>query len=394
MKIDRLDNFGRGITYYNDKIMFVNNALPNEIIDIDNIMEEKKFYVADATKIDNDNINRIVPKCPYYKECGGCNIMHMNLDYQEEFKLNKVKEILKKYANIDMPIRLIKNDKDLFYRNKVTLKINNHKYGYFSNKSHDFIEINSCLLINNVINEFINGNYIDIIDGEITIRSNYQGLLLISIYSNQDVKINYDKLQDNIVGIVINKKTVYKDNYIYDMIGDLRFKISYDSFFQVNNYMASCIFDILRSNLNGNNLLDLYCGVGTLGLAVKDNFNAIYGVEKIKNAISNAKDNASLNGIKNTHYYAGNTNDIIKKLNVKFDTIILDPPRSGLNQETIKQVIDILPKTIAYVSCDPMTLARDLKILSDKYKINKINVLDMFPNTYHVETVCVLERKN
>lgn len=393
MKIDRLDNFGRGITYYNDKIMFVNNALPDEIIDIDNIMEEKKFYVADAIKIDNDNINRIVPKCPYYKECGGCNIMHMNLDYQEEFKLNKVKEILKKYANIDMPIRLIKNDKDLFYRNKVTLKINNHKYGYFSNKSHNFIEINSCLLINNVINEFINGNYIDIIDGEITIRSNYQGLLLISIYSNQEVKINYDKLQDNVVGIVINKKTVYKDNYIYDNIGDMRFKISYDSFFQVNNYMASCIFDILRSNLKGNNLLDLYCGVGTLGLAVKDNFNAIYGVEKVKNAISNAKDNASLNGIKNTHYYAGNTSDIIKKLNVKFDTIILDPPRSGLNQETIKQVIDILPKTIAYVSCDPMTLARDLKILSDKYKINKINVLDMFPNTYHCESVVILERK-
>lgn len=393
MKIDRLDNFGRGITYYNDKIMFVNNALPDEIIDIDNIMEEKKYYVADAIKIDNENINRIVPKCPYYKECGGCNIMHMNLDYQEEFKLNKVKEILKKYANIDMPIRLIKNDKDLFYRNKVTLKVENHKYGYFSNKSHNFIEINSCLLINNVINEFINGNYIDIIDGEITIRSNYQGLLLISIYSNQEVKINYDKLQDNVVGIVINKKTVYKDNYIYDNIGDMRFKISYDSFFQVNNYMASCIFDILRSNLKGNNLLDLYCGVGTLGLAVKDNFNAIYGVEKVKNAISNAKDNASLNGIKNTHYYAGNTNDIIKKLNVKFDTIILDPPRSGLNQETIKQVIDILPKTIAYVSCDPMTLARDLKILSDKYKINKINVLDMFPNTYHCESVVILERK-
>ena len=157
--------------------------------------------------------------------------------------------------------------------------------------------------------------------------------------------------------------------------------------------MAGRIFNILNGNLSGTNLLDLYCGVGTLGLSVANKFKNIYGIEIVENAIIDAKHNAKINNISNTHYYAGSTDDILENLNVKFDTIILDPPRSGLNKKTIEQVLKIRPKVIAYVSCDPMTLARDLKILSDKYKITKVNALEMFPNTFHVESLVILEKK-
>ena len=157
--------------------------------------------------------------------------------------------------------------------------------------------------------------------------------------------------------------------------------------------MAGRIFNMLNGNLSGTNLLDLYCGVGTLGLSVANKFKNIYGIEIVENAIIDAKHNAKINNISNTHYYAGSTDDILENLNVKFDTIILDPPRSGLNKKTIEQVLKIRPKVIAYVSCDPMTLARDLKILSDKYKITKVNALEMFPNTFHVESLVILEKK-
>ena len=174
----------------------------------------------------------------------------------------------------------------------------------------------------------------------------------------------------------------------------MKFKISYNSFFQINNYIANEIFKLLNGNLNGDKLLDLYCVVGTLGLSLKDNFNKIVGIEKIENAILNAKENAMSNGVSNAEFYAGDTAKILKDLEYDFDTIIVDPPRSGLNKETIDLIININPKIICYVSCDQITLSRDLKILLDNYYVSKINVLDMFPNTYHVETVVILENKS
>lgn len=394
MKIEKLDNKGRGITYYNDKIMFVTSALPGEDIDIKNIKDNNKFYEADIDKINTTSKNRVIPKCPYYELCGGCNLMHMNIEYQEEYKERKLTELLKKYSNIEKEIKFIKNDIELFYRNKLTLKIENGVWGFYNASTHNIIEVSKCLLASTPINNILsNKELFNITTGEITIRSNYKGEILISIFSNEKVKINEEALPDNIVGIIVNKKTVYKDNYFYDKIDDLEFKISYDSFFQVNNYMAGKIFEILRNNINGKNLLDLYCGVGTLGLSLKDVYKNIYGIEKIPNAIVDAKLNAKNNGITNAHYYASDTAKVLKKINMKFDTIIIDPPRSGLNDATIKEILNINPKTLVYVSCDPMTLTRDLKILQDAYIVKKVYGLDMFPETYHVESVVILERK-
>lgn len=246
MKITKLDNQGRGITHQDGKIIFVENALEDEEVSIIITQDKKKYAHAVPAEIYHENENRVIPKCPYYKKCGGCNLMHINYAYEETYKLNKIKEILKKYANIDFDVRLIKNDRELFYRNKVTLKVENNKFGYYNANTHEFVEIDSCLLASSSINKIINDhNFIDIKNGEIVIRSNYRDEILISIKTDDDYNIK-ENIPSNIKGIVINGKSIYKDNYFYDYIGDFKFKVSYNAFFQVNNYMAKQIFDILN----------------------------------------------------------------------------------------------------------------------------------------------------
>ena len=391
-RIEKLDNQGRGITYFENKITFVENALEGERVSLVNLKRTKKYNEAEAENIEELNPNRVLPKCPYYKICGGCNLQHINYDYQSDYKLKKLKDIMMKYAGIDQFIRIVKNDKELFYRNKITLKIEDNKWGYYNKNTHTFCEIENCLLAKPPINEIINKKqFINVNNGSIVIRTNYKNEILLSITTDREYNIDYSKLPENVVGIVVNNETVYKDNFFYDEIGQLKSKISYDAFFQVNNFIASNIFILLQSNLKGKKLLDLYCGVGTLGQSLKDNFDDIYGIEINENAIINAKENAKMNGIKNSHYYAGDTYKILKDINVDFDTVIVDPPRSGLNSNTIELLLNIKPEKIAYISCDPMTLARDLKILKEHYDIVKLNGLDMFPNTFHIECVCVLK---
>lgn len=393
IKINKLDNKGRGITYQNDKITFIENALEGEDVTFVITKSKRKYAEGKALDIKKENTNRVIPKCPYYHECGGCNLMHMNYDYQEEFKLNKVRDILKKYVGNYFDVRLIKNDRELFYRNKVTLKVLNGLFGYYNANTHEFVAIDTCLLASSSINKLIkNHDFMELEKGEIVIRSNYQDELLIAIKTKDKCLIDAN-IPSNIKGIILNDKVIYGKSYFYDVIGNMLFKVSYDAFFQVNNYMAKQIFDILNQHLTGEYLLDLYCGVGTLGLSLKDKYSHIYGIEKIQSAIQDACYNAKKNGIKNVHYYTGDTSKILNSINTYFDTIIVDPPRSGLNKETINYILKIKPKILAYISCDPMTLARDLDILKSEYTVKKINALDMFPNTYHVECVCLLESK-
>lgn len=392
IEIKKLDNEGRGIGYLDNKIVFVNNALPNEIVEAEITKNKKKYSEAITKEVIEKSPLRVIPKCPYYDKCGGCNLMHIGIDSQEDYKLEKSKDILYKYANLDKEIKLIKSNKDLYYRNKITFKVENYKYGFYNKDTHNLCSVENCLLANNEINSFLhNHDFLTVKDGTVTVRVNYLNELLIDIKS--DSKVTFNDVPNNIKGIVLNDKTIYGENYFYDMIGDMKFKISYNSFFQINNYIANEIFKLLNVYLSGENLLDLYCGVGTLGLSLKNNFNKIVGIEKIENAILNAKDNAKSNGVTNAKFFAGDTAKILSELNEEFDTIIVDPPRSGLNKETIDLILDINPKKICYVSCDQLTLSRDLKVLQDKYYISKINVLDMFPNTYHVESVCLLCRR-
>lgn len=396
MIIEKLDNHGRGICYINNKITFIENALPNEEVEIKITKENKKYNEGIVTKYIKKSSKRIEPKCPYFEECGGCNLLNTTYEETIKYKKDKLESIMSKYAKINKNIDIIESQNTLNYRNKITLKVINNKYGYYVSNTHKLVSINNCLLAEQPIKEFIKDiNKLNIKNGEVIIRSNYNEEILIVINTKDKINPDIEYLKENhkIVGFIVNNEIINGDNKFIEIINNKMFQVSYDSFFQINRYICGKLFELINDNIKeGETILDLYCGVGTLGLNANKT-KKIYGIEIIPNAIINAITNAKINKQNNAYYMVGNTSKCIDKINDKIDTIIIDPPRSGLDEITRNTIIDMKPNKILYISCDPMTLARDLNILKEYYNINLIKGLDMFPYTYHIETICIMERR-
>lgn len=397
IKIEKLDNTGRGICYINDKITFIENALPDEIVNICITKESKKYNEGIVTEYIKTSPKRIKPLCPFYDECGGCNLLHVSYEDTLKYKKEKIESILSKYANYKNSIDVYGSPKQVNYRNKITLKVKDGVVGYYKNKTHDIININYCYLAQDSINRFISDiNLLNVHNGEIIIRSNYNNELLIHIKSQS--KVNPDiiaiKKKHKLVGIVLNDKVLYGEPSFIEIINKQLFTVSYDSFFQINREVCSIIFDMILKEINDNDtILDLYCGVGTLGINACKKASKAYGIEIVKNAILNAITNSKINKRDNIYYMLGKVEDNISKIKDNIDTIIVDPPRAGLDPKTKETILNFKANKIIYVSCDPMTLARDLKELSSIYNIKKVNALDMFPYTEHIETFCVLEKR-
>lgn len=398
MKIEivKFDSFGRGIGYLNNKIIFVPKTVPGDIIDVEVTLEKKKYYEGKLINIIEPSKIRKKAICPYFKICGGCDLMNVSLSETLDYKLDKVNNILKK-NNIDYEIKeIIKNDEKYNYRNKISLKVINGKLGFYQNDTHYLVDIDYCYLCKESINSIIKDlHLLNIKNGEIIVRTNYNGEILLNIKTDDKIE-NIVKIINNhkIVGIVNNDKCIYGENYFIDKIKDYLFKVSYNSFFQINPFICSKLFDLIEENSKeSKNVLDLYCGVGTLSIVASKNANKVLGVEIIENAIVDANLNKKFNNLKNLEFMCEDTKNIIDKITKDFDLVILDPPRSGVNKNVINKLLDIMPKKIIYVSCDPTTLARDLQLLLNKYCIDNIKLLDMFSFTQHVECVCVLKRK-
>ena len=394
--IEKLDNHGRGICYINNKITFVDNALPSEEVELKITREAKKYNEAKVINYIKQSDKRVKTLCSYYEECGGCNLLNTTYEETLKFKKEKLESLLLKYSNIDKKIEIIPSINELEYRNKITLKVKDNEYGYYISNSHKLVKIDNCLLAEKTIKDFIKDiKHLNIKNGEVVIRSNYNNELLIIIKSDTNPNINIDYLKEKhkIVGIILNDKTLIGDNKFVEIINNKYYQISYNSFFQINRYICSKIFELINNNIDENEIiLDLYCGVGTLGLNA-NKAKKIYGIEIIPNAILNAITNAKINNQNNTYYLVGDVSKTISKINDKIDTIIVDPPRAGLDLTTKETIINFKPKKIIYISCDPMTFTRDLKELKEYYNITNIKGLDMFPYTFHCEIFCVLERK-
>lgn len=391
--VDKFDDFGQGITFVDDVITFVPNTIPGDIVDIKIVKKKKKYNVGKVINYIKLSKDRIDYKCPYFNKCGGCVLQSISYDATINFKLNKVINLFNKY-NLDIKPEIVKNPSDYNYRNKIKLMVIDGKIGYFETNSHTLVEINECIIASKAINKIIPllKNF-NIINGNIVIRCNLNDEILIIIESNDKLNIDIDVLKENIklVGIVVNNKTIYGDNFLIECINDIYYKISYDSFFQINPYVASKLFNIIKGNIDKTDIvLDLYCGVGTLSLNAALNANEVIGVEIVPNAVLNAIYNAKINKINNTKFILNDAQDAVGKINKKFDKIIIDPPRSGLTKKTIDTILTIMPKKIIYVSCDPNTLIRDISLLKDKYSIEKSYILDMFSYSYHVECICIL----
>ena len=395
--IEKLDNLGRGICYIDNKITFVDNALPNEIVDISLTKENKKYNEAIVLKYIKLSENRIDSICPHFNNCGGCNFLNLSYEDTLSYKKDKLTNIISKYAGINTNIEVIPSPSTINYRNKITLKVVNGKYGYFENNSHTLTNIDNCLLAEKAIYNFIKDvNYLNIKNGEVVIRSNYNDELLIWIKSEDEVTpdISYLKEHHKIVGIIKNDTLLIGESSFIEIINGMLFKVSYDSFFQINRGICSILFNEINNNLEESEvLLDLYCGVGTLGINSSKLVRKTYGIEIVKNAVLNAITNAKINKCENNFYLLGDVSKCLSKINDKVDSVIVDPPRAGLDKITKDTLIKFKPKKIIYVSCDPLTLARDLKELKEHYDIKVIKGLDMFPYTYHCESVCILERR-
>lgn len=389
--IDRMDHFGNGIGNINGKIIFVKGALTGETVDVTITKDKKSFMEGTINTIIYKSSKRVEPFCNYFGVCGGCSLCHLNYENTLEYKKDRVKNILSKF---DIPkINVIRNENDLYYRNKIELKIVDGKLGFYEKNTHNLIEIKECKVTKKSINksfEFVKNMKLE--NANVTIRANYNDEVLIIIIDSKEKPVILNPEDYKIVGIVLNDKCIYGQDNFMEKINNLFFTVSYNSFFQVNNYINLELFNLIKENIVGKTVLDLYSGVGTLSIVTSKVVDKVYSIEVIPNAVKNALINAKINKCDNINFILGKVEDKIGFINDKIDTIIVDPARAGLDKKTIEVINNICPQRIIYVSCDTQSLANNLVDLAN-YEIKKFYILDMFSYTYHIECFCILDRK-
>lgn len=404
LEIVSLDHQGRGIGKIDNKTVFVNGALPGEIVDVYITASKKNYCEANVNKILQKSTMRLEPICPYFLVCGGCDLMHIPYEKQIEYKNDKIKNIMQRFCKEDFTIKDIISSDALYYRNKVTYHVDNG-IGFYKEKSDDLITIDTCFLadkkiavVYNLIKENANLKNIK----SIVIRAAYYTDDIMIVLETKGVIEEKDwitLLGDKVSSIIVNNqkefKTIYGKNFMVEKLLDYKFLMSNDAFFQVNTLQAEKLYQKALEYADikeDETVLDLYCGTGTIGILASKYAKKVIGIEINESAVKSANKNKELNHVKNIEFYAGDTGTVLSKHHYKVDTVIVDPPRAGLNKNAIDEILMISPKKLIYVSCDPMTLARDLNILSERYKIKELTPVDMFPNTAHVETVALLSR--
>lgn len=395
VKIINQNNEGMGIAKINDKITFIPFTLKDELVTCEVIKENKKYNEGNLVDIKKSSNERQIPKCKYYFSCGGCNLMHQKYSSQLNFKKNKVINNLRHISNINVDDINIIYDKEFNYRNHIILSVNKNNIGFYKSHSNTIVDIDECLIsnenINNTLKEirkFIN-KYIDNNIDRISIKAYNE--ILINIESSNFKLIDEFKNYVKCDSLYINNKFMSGLKEVTINLGKYKYKVSAQSFFQKNTDMTIKLYDYIKTLVNKDeNILDLYCGSGGIGIYISENAKNIIGIEIIEDAVLNAKENAKINNINNITFKSGKVEDNLDDIK-DIDTIIVDPPRVGLNRRAIDDILKINPKRIIYVSCNSTTLARDLNYLKDMYELEEIKLFDLFPNTHHVECVCALK---
>lgn len=401
--IEKMDHFGNGLAKVENQYIFVKNALPKETVKIEITKVKKKFLNAKAIKIITPTVDRVPVPCPYYEVCGGCQVMHLAYFKQLEFKKEKVVELFQKFAGVpNLEVEQIFSGKQFAYRNKVVFHGKNQMLGLYQEKSNDLVEVENCLLVEEGLNqiyhkikEYLKKNSDARIE-DLTIRKTSSNEYMLILNGNLNMKTFLSYLdQFSLKSVYFNQKLVYGEEYITEDIFGFKFRIYPNAFFQVNYEMMKKLYQVVMDYYQDKNyqtVLDLYCGTGTIGMLVSSYVKELIGVEVVHDSIIAANQNQKINQLPNVTFLEGKVENHISKFQ-NIDSIILDPPRSGLDSKTRETILKIAPQSIVYISCDPATLARDLKELLEDYTIVKVHLVDMFPNTYHVECVCVLSRR-
>ena len=442
--VDIIDNGieGEGIAKIDNFTIFIPGAIKGERVKILIVKVLTSYAYGKIIEIIEKSNKRAELDCTTYKRCGGCNLRH--IDYEETLNIkrnlvqNLVDKTLKNKLKVDTVLGM---GNPYHYRNKAQYPVGIGKdgkpiIGVFANRTHEIIPMEKCFIqdervekVAKYIYEFTLNNNISIYNEEtqkgslrhivIKIGKQTEEIMVILVINGENFK-NEDKLVieltncfPNIKTIVKNintKKTnvilgnkninIYGDGYITDILGDYTFKISPLSFYQVNPVQAEALYNIgvEEAGITKDDIVfDLYCGIGTITIFMSKYAKRVYGIEIVEEAIKMAKENAKINNVKNTEFIAGDVevilHDLINKSNVIPDIVMIDPPRKGLDNKSIENILNIKPKKLVYISCNPATLVRDLALFEECYEIKKIKPVDMFPFTHHVESVAVLKLK-
>lgn len=421
---------GEGIAYFKKKPVFVDHALKDEEIEVKTITENNKFIKARIINIIKESNNRREIPCPYFRECGACELLHSEYQNQLDIKKEILKESLNKYAGIEKDFEIIKSPKEFHYRNSLKMpfgyKNNKLVLGFYASNSNHFIEIDNCLLHEEILEE-TRKKILDVLNKYNLLsydKKTKKGLRYLSLRTldnkitmclmTGEDKIKKEVIDDlkkieNIISISqsINTsrsneifgrsiKLLSGNKYLDFKFEDYNLKISNRSFFQLNTKQANNLYHEVIKNINNNDLLvEAYAGIGIMSFLASKKAKKVIAIEEIREAINNGIMNAKENNIDNVEFYLGRSEDILKNKFKKriIDTLIVDPPRSGLSNEMLNIIMRLKINSIIYVSCNTSTLAKNLNVLLDKYEIKSIKAFDMFSNCSDVECVIKLENK-
>ena len=400
--IERFTNEGAGVAIYEGLVIFVPDALVGEEVKIKITELKKNYAIADLLEVLHISNDRTIPICPFYDKCGGCDIMHMSKDLQLNFKKNKIHDVFKKVCNLDVVVNDVCSFNSSNYRNKVVLRVEGNRIGFYEPKSNTIIDVKECMICDDLINEtlfkirdFINYYKSHGIE-EVMIRVARDEVMVYLSSLNKRWYPYFIKRLNNVASIYVRDELIYGVDSINQKINDLVFDISPKSFFQINPKTAEKMFEYALKNIEDQNVCaDLYSGTGTIAMSLAKKSRRVIAIESNESAVEDAKENMFLNGLDNIEFKLGRVEDLIDELiELNIDTLVLDPPRTGSDKRSLRALLKIKPKNIIYISCNPVTLARDYNVIRNLYDIKDIQPFDMFPNTHHVETVMVLEKKD
>lgn len=441
LEIDGMTHEGQGVGRIEGFTVFVDGALLGEQVEVKIVKVNKSYAVGKLEKVLKEAPARLAPFCPVFEQCGGCSLQHMDYKAQIDYKTGVVRENIRRLGGIeDVKIHdAIGMENPLHYRNKaqypVALVKGKTAAGFYARRSHDVIECECCGIqdetsskVREIVKKFIDEKKIPAYDektgkglvrhimtrigfksGEVMVVLVINGKklphadelvewLAMGIPGLKSVCLNVNMKNTNIILGDRNIK-LYGSNTISDYIGKYRFEISPLSFYQVNPVQTEVLYRkaLEFAGLTGKEtVFDLYCGIGTISLFMSEKAGKVVGVEVVEAAVEDARKNAKLNGVENAEFVCGEAEVVVPRLyaeGARADVVVVDPPRKGCDEALLRTLVDMQPERIVYVSCNPATLARDLKFLEGNgYKTVEVQPVDMFPWTAHVESIILMTK--
>ena len=425
---------GAGVVKTDGPVLFVPGLIVGETAEIGITKMKKNYGYGRIIRVTEPSVHRTEMKCSVCRLCGGCTLQHMDDAAQRYFKEEKVRGCFRQNADMDPEIQPILRTEPVWnYRNKVQIPVQiNHgkvEMGFYRNHSNTVIPYDNCEVqteLSNRITVFLKeqfarfgcaANIRHVLIKHAHVTDQVMIVLIVRRHPfNQEEELVKKTVQafpqvrsmtaienrreDNVI-LDGKEYVLYGEPYIEEELLDCRFRISARSFFQINPYATKLLYAkaLEYAGLTGREtVIDLYCGTGTIGILAAKHAKKVYGIEIVSDAVKDAKVNARINGVENIEFLnmdASHGAQAVLRSKIKADAVIVDPPRKGCSRETLDAIVKIAPKRLVYVSCDPATLARDVKILMENgFTVDKIQPVDMFPQTVHIETIVLLQRQN